>query len=88
MLVGLSGSADHLDSLELVHFQESLQHSFWKFAGLSTMWKTFPTSNGVQLIEKQVSKKKKKIKILCPVCTPTSLDPISLITRNERSDWK
>ena len=71
MLAGLSGSADHLDSLKLlcIFRNPSFQHSFWKFTGLFAMWKqksdTIPTSNCFQLIEEQVSKY-----ILCPVCTP------------------
>ena len=63
-----------------------LQHSFWKLTELSTTWKPkpdmIPISNCFQLTEEQVKKKKK---FLCPVCSPTSLDPEMW---NEGSDWK
>ena len=69
MLAGLSGSVDHLCSLNSCAFSgiPSLQHSFWKFTGLFTMWKqksdTIPTLNCFQLIEEQVSKKQNKTNI-------------------------
>ena len=89
MLAGLSGSADHRGSLKLfVHVQESLGSSI--HSGNLQSCLQHGNQNQTWFLSQTAfswlrSRMKKKKKILCPVCCPTSLDPEMW---NEGSDRK
>ena len=90
MLARLSGSADPQGSLKLFACSgiPGLQHSFWKLTELSATRKPkqtwFLSQTAFSWLRSRLKKKKKK-RILCPVCSPASLDPEMW---NEGSDQK